>query len=112
MGRIFHCCGIPRNYDLSSVFINLLPIAFELLYCFKVAFVRHLPMAVRIRVQYTVIMSLFFFIVINSYDDQFVVASFDGEPTADSEMFNKMHQSVREVHESKVGDSPLYMINN
>lgn len=35
------------------------------------------------------------------YDDQFIVASFDGEPTADSEMFNKMHKSVRENHESR-----------
>ncbi|XP_021749609.1 protein PAF1 homolog [Chenopodium quinoa] len=35
------------------------------------------------------------------YDDQFVVANFDGEPTADSELFSKMHKSVRKDIESK-----------
>ncbi|XP_057518716.1 protein PAF1 homolog [Amaranthus tricolor] len=35
------------------------------------------------------------------YDDQFVVANFDGEPTADAEMFSKMPNSVREDLESK-----------
>lgn len=35
------------------------------------------------------------------YDDQFVVANFDGEPTADSEMFSKMHQPIRKDLESK-----------
>ncbi|GMH23366.1 hypothetical protein Nepgr_025209 [Nepenthes gracilis] len=35
------------------------------------------------------------------YDDQFVVANFDGEPTADSEMFSKMDKSVRDSHESE-----------
>ncbi|KAL5757753.1 hypothetical protein ACOSP7_020364 [Xanthoceras sorbifolium] len=35
------------------------------------------------------------------YEDQFVVASFDGAPTADSEHFGKLDQSVREAHESR-----------
>ncbi|KAL2940238.1 Protein PAF1-like protein [Bienertia sinuspersici] len=35
------------------------------------------------------------------YDDQFVVANFDGEPTADSEMFSKMHKAIRKDLESK-----------
>lgn len=35
------------------------------------------------------------------YDDQFVVANFDGEPTADAEMFSKMNKSVREDVELK-----------
>ncbi|KNA10638.1 hypothetical protein SOVF_142490 [Spinacia oleracea] len=34
-------------------------------------------------------------------EDQFVVASFDGEPTADSELFSKMHESIRKDVESK-----------
>lgn len=36
------------------------------------------------------------------YDDQFVVASFDGPPTADSETYNKLDKSVRDAHESRV----------
>ncbi|XP_074312500.1 protein PAF1 homolog [Silene latifolia] len=35
------------------------------------------------------------------YEDQFVVANFDGEPTADAEMFSKMPKTVREEIESK-----------
>lgn len=33
--------------------------------------------------------------------EQFVVAGFDGAPTADSEIFGKLDKSVREVHESQ-----------
>ncbi|KAL9247366.1 hypothetical protein vseg_020807 [Gypsophila vaccaria] len=36
------------------------------------------------------------------YDDQFVVANFDGEPTADAEMFSKLPKSIRDEIESKV----------
>lgn len=35
------------------------------------------------------------------YDDQFLVANFDGEPTADAEMFSKLNNSIREHVESK-----------
>lgn len=35
------------------------------------------------------------------YDDQFVVATFDGAPTADSEIYSKMDKSVRDAHESR-----------
>ena len=37
------------------------------------------------------------------YDDSFVVASFDSAPTADSEIYSKLDQTVRDTHESKVG---------
>lgn len=36
------------------------------------------------------------------YDDQFVAATFDGAPTADSEIYSKMDKSVRDAHESRV----------
>ncbi|KAK6914823.1 RNA polymerase II associated factor Paf1 [Dillenia turbinata] len=35
------------------------------------------------------------------YDRQFVVASFDSAPTADSELFGKLDQPVRDIHEAK-----------
>ncbi|KAK8629168.1 hypothetical protein V6N13_078020 [Hibiscus sabdariffa] len=35
------------------------------------------------------------------YDDQFVMVAFDGAPTADSEIFNKLHGSVRDEYESR-----------
>ncbi|KAE8669833.1 Protein PAF1-like protein [Hibiscus syriacus] len=35
------------------------------------------------------------------YDDQFVMVAFDGAPTADSEIFSKLHGSVRDEHESR-----------
>ncbi|KAJ7963075.1 RNA polymerase II-associated, Paf1 [Quillaja saponaria] len=35
------------------------------------------------------------------YDDQFVVAAFDSAPTADSEIYKKMDQTVRDAHESR-----------
>ncbi|XP_057527318.1 protein PAF1 homolog [Amaranthus tricolor] len=35
------------------------------------------------------------------YDDQYVVANFDGEPTVDAEMFGKMPKSIREDLEGK-----------
>ncbi|PKU86137.1 protein PAF1 homolog [Dendrobium catenatum] len=35
------------------------------------------------------------------YDDRFVLASFDGEPTADVEMYNKLDRSMRDDHESQ-----------
>lgn len=35
------------------------------------------------------------------YNDQFVVATFDSAPTADSEIYNKMDKSVRDAHESQ-----------
>ncbi|KAJ0755554.1 putative RNA polymerase II associated factor Paf1 [Helianthus annuus] len=35
------------------------------------------------------------------WDEQFVVATFDGAPTADSESYNKMDKSVRDAHESQ-----------
>ncbi|XP_039070811.1 protein PAF1 homolog isoform X2 [Hibiscus syriacus] len=37
----------------------------------------------------------------NRYDDQFVMVAFDGAPTADSEIFSKLHSSVRDEHESR-----------
>ncbi|KAL6002332.1 hypothetical protein ACLOJK_034263 [Asimina triloba] len=33
--------------------------------------------------------------------DQFVVATFDSDPTADSELFNKLGRSIRDEHESR-----------
>ncbi|XP_020600141.1 protein PAF1 homolog [Phalaenopsis equestris] len=35
------------------------------------------------------------------YDDRFVMASFDGAPTADAEMYNKLDRSIRDAHESQ-----------
>ncbi|KAL5576918.1 hypothetical protein UlMin_018617 [Ulmus minor] len=35
------------------------------------------------------------------YDDQFVVATFDGAPTADAETYSKMDDSIRDAHESQ-----------
>ncbi|PWA42637.1 RNA polymerase II associated factor Paf1 [Artemisia annua] len=35
------------------------------------------------------------------WNDQFVVATFDGAPAADSESYNKMDKSVRDAHESQ-----------
>ncbi|XWS20224.1 hypothetical protein CRYUN_Cryun31cG0081700 [Craigia yunnanensis] len=35
------------------------------------------------------------------YNDQFVMVAFDGAPTADSEIFSKLHGSVRDEHESR-----------
>ncbi|XP_022715033.1 protein PAF1 homolog [Durio zibethinus] len=35
------------------------------------------------------------------YNDQFVMVSFDSAPTADSEIFSKLHESVRDDHESR-----------
>ncbi|XP_024972610.1 protein PAF1 homolog isoform X2 [Cynara cardunculus var. scolymus] len=35
------------------------------------------------------------------WDDQFVVATFDGPPTVDSESYNKMDKSVRDAHEAQ-----------
>ncbi|XVE88816.1 hypothetical protein DITRI_Ditri19aG0098800 [Diplodiscus trichospermus] len=35
------------------------------------------------------------------YNDQFVMVAFDSAPTADSEIFGKLHDSVRDEHESK-----------
>ncbi|XWS18949.1 hypothetical protein CRYUN_Cryun32bG0088700 [Craigia yunnanensis] len=35
------------------------------------------------------------------YDDQFVMVAFDGAPTADSDIFSKLHDSVRDEHESR-----------
>ncbi|KAL4309185.1 hypothetical protein GQ457_01G040330 [Hibiscus cannabinus] len=35
------------------------------------------------------------------YDDQFVMVAFDGAPTADSEIFNKLHGSSRDEYESR-----------
>nr|GEW90224.1 protein PAF1 homolog [Tanacetum cinerariifolium] len=35
------------------------------------------------------------------WNDQFVVATFDGAPTADSESYNKMDKSVRDAHEAQ-----------
>ncbi|GMI73059.1 hypothetical protein HRI_000975200 [Hibiscus trionum] len=35
------------------------------------------------------------------YDDQFVMVAFDGAPTADSEIFSKLHGSVRDEYESR-----------
>ncbi|GKB81594.1 hypothetical protein Tco_0948489, partial [Tanacetum coccineum] len=34
------------------------------------------------------------------WNDQFVVATFDGAPTADSESYNKMDKYVRDAHEA------------
>lgn len=35
------------------------------------------------------------------WEEQFVVATFDGPPTVDSESYNKMDKSVRDAHESQ-----------
>ncbi|XP_072967509.1 protein PAF1 homolog [Typha angustifolia] len=35
------------------------------------------------------------------YDDRFVMVNFDGDPTADSEKYNKLERSVRDEHESQ-----------
>ncbi|KVI05927.1 RNA polymerase II-associated, Paf1 [Cynara cardunculus var. scolymus] len=36
------------------------------------------------------------------WNDQFVIATFDGAPTTDSESYNKMEKSVRDAHESQL----------
>jgi RNA polymerase II-associated factor 1 len=36
------------------------------------------------------------------YNDPFVMVNFDGDPTADSEQFNKLERSVRDECESRV----------
>jgi RNA polymerase II-associated factor 1 len=36
------------------------------------------------------------------YDDQFVMVNFDGDPTADSEQYNKLERSERDECESRV----------
>ncbi|KAL3735912.1 hypothetical protein ACJRO7_024954 [Eucalyptus globulus] len=35
------------------------------------------------------------------YDDQFILASFDNDPTADSEVYSKLEQSARDEYEAK-----------
>ncbi|PSS09766.1 hypothetical protein CEY00_Acc12681 [Actinidia chinensis var. chinensis] len=35
------------------------------------------------------------------YEDQFVIVTFDGAPTADSEVYSKLDKSVRDAHESR-----------
>ncbi|OVA15607.1 RNA polymerase II-associated [Macleaya cordata] len=35
------------------------------------------------------------------YEDQFVLAAFDSDPTADSEVYSKLNSSVREEHEAQ-----------
>ncbi|KAM7476005.1 hypothetical protein LguiB_023248 [Lonicera macranthoides] len=35
------------------------------------------------------------------YDDQFVIATFDNAPTADSELYGKLEKTVRDAHESQ-----------
>ncbi|XP_022723687.1 protein PAF1 homolog isoform X2 [Durio zibethinus] len=35
------------------------------------------------------------------YNDQFIMVAFDSAPTADSEVFSKLHDSVRDEHESR-----------
>lgn len=42
------------------------------------------------------------FLDFHRWDDQFVVATFDGPPTVDSESYNKMDKSVRDAHEAQV----------
>lgn len=37
-----------------------------------------------------------------SYEDKFVTVSFDGDPTADNELFKKLDKSTRDEHEAKV----------
>lgn len=56
------------------------------------------PMIVLHPIVFMIILSLIF----GRYDDQFVVATFDGAPTADSEIYSKMDKSVRDAHESRV----------
>lgn len=36
------------------------------------------------------------------YDDQFVIATFDNAPTADSELYGKLEKTIRDAHESQV----------
>lgn len=36
------------------------------------------------------------------YEDRFVTVTFDGDPTADSELYNKLDRSIRDEHESQV----------
>lgn len=45
------------------------------------------------------------------YDDPFVVVAFDSAPTADSETFNKLDQSIRDAHESQVSFEVIYTSN-
>ncbi|XP_039134803.1 LOW QUALITY PROTEIN: protein PAF1 homolog [Dioscorea cayenensis subsp. rotundata] len=35
------------------------------------------------------------------YEDRFVTVTFDGDPTADSELYNKLDRSIRDEHESQ-----------
>jgi len=41
-------------------------------------------------------------VLLGRYDDQFVIAAFDNAPTVDSEVYNKLDKSVRDISESRV----------
>lgn len=47
-------------------------------------------------------MIITFFVHLYRYDDQFVMVNFDGDPTADSEQYNKLESPVRDDCESRV----------
>lgn len=57
---------------------------------------------IRVYIYMFILIKLFFIVLLDRYDDQFVVAAFDNAPTIDSEMFSKLGKSVRDISESRV----------
>jgi hypothetical protein len=51
-----------------------------------------------------------FFLYLYRYDDQFVMANFDGDPTADSEQYNKLERAVCDECESRVSSASLSFV--
>jgi hypothetical protein len=51
-----------------------------------------------------------FFVYLYRYDDQFAMVNFDGDPTADSEQYNKLERPVRDECESKVSSASLCFV--
>jgi hypothetical protein len=49
-----------------------------------------------------ILIKLLFIVLLGRYDDQFVIAAFDNAPTVDSEVYNKLDKSVRDISESRV----------
>jgi RNA polymerase II-associated factor 1 len=43
-----------------------------------------------------------FSVHLNRYEEPFVMVNFDGDPTADSEQYNKLERPVRDECESRV----------
>jgi hypothetical protein len=51
-----------------------------------------------------------FFLYLYKYDDQFVMTNFDGDPTADSEQYNKLERPSCDECESRVSSASLSFV--